>query len=569
MAGALALAATGIAAAESVDDILQRADRLKTADNDEFERLLGQLDAEPAALSTTQRDFVAYLHAWQLGYLGRYEDALAAFESFLARVSDPTLQARARISLVNVQVNATHYAEAYATLDALLASTSRIEDRTARFLSQTVAATLYGDAGQYDLALRYVERALAYDHGDRSMCIALTQKAATLVRSGELKAGDDSVSAGLAACERIGDALYANLIRAFQAQALVAAGRSGEALTLLRAHDAEMLATHSAAATSLFRALLARCLLLAGDLEQARQYALSAIENGIKQAYSKSVADAYAVLYEIAKRKGLLADALRYHEEYAAADKAYLSDTSARTLAYQMVNQQVLEKKREIEALNQKNELLLLQGEIARKAAETDRLYVLLLLLGLASIALWALRTKRSQVRFQKLSRRDGLTGIINRQCFMDDAKIQLRQHARGGRDVCLILIDLDNFKIINDTHGHIAGDGVLRQTVATCQQLMRPVDLFGRVGGEEFGVLLPDCPIEAAGQRAEQLRVAIASMPSGIDGVTVSASFGVTSTRESGYDLRQMLIHADSALYSAKRAGRNRVASAAGRAAA
>ena len=557
---ALLILGLGLAAAETPDELLQRADHLKTGNNSEFQGLLGQLDAEAPALTAAQRDFIDYLHAWQLGYLGRYEDALAAFQAFLARVSDPTLQARARISLINVQVNAAHYEDAYATLEALLASADKIEDRTARLLSQTVAATLYGDAGQYDLSLRYVDQALAFDRSDRSTCIALTTRAGTMARSGELRADDASAQAGLAACMRIDDVLYANLIRTYQAQALIANGRSNDALQLLQPHDAEILGTHSAAATSIFRSILARCHLLAGDLDKARELAVSAIDNGIKQAYSKPVADAYEVLYRAAKRQGRLQDALDYHEKYAAADRAYLSDTTAQTLAYQMVNQQVLDKKRQIDVLNERNQVLQLEGEVASKAAETESLYVASLIVGLVSIALWAYRTKRSQVKFQALSRRDGLTGIVNRQHFMDESKRALKYAAKSSRDVSLILIDLDHFKAVNDTRGHAAGDGVLKQTVATCQQFMRSIDLFGRLGGEEFGVLLPDCGLDIAGRRAEELRCAIAESVRVDPQMAVSASFGATSTRESGYDLRQMLIHADSALYQAKRAGRNRV---------
>jgi len=275
------------------------------------------------------------------------------------------------------------------------------------------------------------------------------------------------------------------------------------------------------------------------------------------------------VLYEVAKAEGDVKSALAFHEKYALADKGYLNDTTARSLAYQMVNQQVRDEKRQIDVLNEKNQVLRLQGEVASRAAESNRLYVILLILGLASIGFWAYRTKLAQVRFQKLSRRDGLTGIINRQHFMDEAKVLLRAGAKSGRDICLILIDLDDFKVVNDTHGHIAGDGVLRETVATCQQYMRPGDLFGRLGGEEFGVMLPECSLDVACQRAEELRVALAAtLAAGLDH-PVSASFGVASSLQSGYDLRQLLIHADSALYRAKRAGRNRVESAVARTAA
>ena len=563
-AAALLTCSFSLAATATPDEQLRRADQLKTANNSEFQSLLGQLDQQASALTPTQRDYIDYLRAWQLGYLGRYEDALSAFQTFLAHVKDPTLLARARISLVNVQVNATHYEDAYATLDSLLNAAGQIEDRTARFLSQTVAATLYGDAGQYDLALHYIDQALAFDRSDRSACIALAQKAATLAKSSALRADNADVQAGLDACARIGDVLYANIIRVYQAQALIEADRYADALRLLQAHDAEMLGTHSAAATSLFRALLARCHLLAGDLDKAREYALSAIDYGIKQSYSKSVADAYETLYEAAKQQGHYQNALDYHEKYATADKAYLNDTKARALAYQMVHQEVLDKKREVDALSAKNKVLELQGEVDAKASEARLLYIALLLSCLVIVGLWAYRTKRSQIKFQKLARRDGLTGIFNRQHFFETAQDALRYCAKSSREASLLVLDLDHFKSVNDTHGHAAGDAVLKRAVAACQARLRSIDLFGRLGGEEFAVLLPDCTQVTAAQRAEEMREAIAASRRTGDAaadVQITASFGVAATKVCGYNLPTLLANADNALYVAKNSGRNRVA--------
>ena len=262
----------------------------------------------------------------------------------------------------------------------------------------------------------------------------------------------------------------------------------------------------------------------------------------------------------VAQREGDYRAALDFHEKYTDADKRHISETTAQALAYQMVNQRVLDKKRLLVALNEKNQMLLLQQQVAEKSAESERLYILLLLLVIGFITLWTYRLKRSQERFARLARRDGLTGIVNREHFMEQAKAMLQACARSQRELCLILIDLDNFKSVNDNHGHVAGDGVLRQTVEMCQLHMRATDLFGRLGGEEFGVMLEDCTLEAAHQRAEELREAIESFARAGVEVTVTASFGVATVRLSGYELRQMLIHADSALYRAKRGGRNRV---------
>jgi diguanylate cyclase (GGDEF)-like protein len=254
--------------------------------------------------------------------------------------------------------------------------------------------------------------------------------------------------------------------------------------------------------------------------------------------------------------------ALAYHEKFATADKGYLNDASARALAFQMVKHQVQAKKLQIDALNKKNQVLQLQQAVSAKDVETGRLWLALLLAVLVSIALWAYRTKRSEQRFMTLAQRDGLTGIFNRQHFIEASEQSLDYGAKSVRDASVIVIDLDHFKQINDEHGHAAGDLVLKRVVAACRAHLRSVDVFGRLGGEEFGILMPDCVPERAADQAEQMRLAVAALCDFEEGpdFPVFASFGISAARWSGYNLRQLLAHADSALYQAKRAGRNRV---------
>ena len=124
-------------------------------------------------------------------------------------------------------------------------------------------------------------------------------------------------------------------------------------------------------------------------------------------------------------------------------------------------------------------------------------------------------------------------------------------------------MIDLDHFKRINDENGHAAGDAALKQAVAACSAQLRSVDVHGRLGGEEFGILLPECDLDCATACAERIRVAVAasstSRSSGT--ITVTASLGVSDVRRAGYDLKSLMQQADEALYRAKDAGRNRVA--------
>ncbi|HET7062963.1 MAG TPA: GGDEF domain-containing protein [Rudaea sp.] len=561
----VALALSGESGAQTpdgVDDLLKHADDIKTSNNSEFMQIVQGLDRESSRFSGVQHAWLDYLKAWQLGYTGDFEAAVPALKAVISETADPTLRVRAQISLINDQAFTSHYDEAYAGLSDLLEMQPHVADKNARMLVFAVAALLYNEAGQYDLALNYAERWRAEDDAGTAQCRAVYLMLDAQFRSGKLSLDDPRIQGTIDGCTTVGDVLSANIVRTFVANIEIAKGRVKDAIKLIRANDADVQRTHSARISSEFHSILARAYLLTGDVALAKQYALSAVQKSIKKESSKPLVDALGVLYKVAQLEGEYKSALEYHERYAAADKGYLGDTGARALAYEMVKQQVLDKKLQIEALKGSNRVLQLEKEVAAKSEETERLYVLLLASVLGFIVLWGYRTKRSQLRFQKLSRRDGLTGILNRQHFMDEAKAILEECRNSGREICLILIDLDNFKAVNDSHGHVAGDGVLQCTTAVLQVNMRAMDIFGRVGGEEFGVLLPDCVLENARQRAEDLRLTIGRMDRAETSIDfdVSASFGVASGREAGYDLRQMLIHADSALYLAKRNGRNRV---------
>src|SRR5690606_2136185 len=160
------------------------------------------------------------------------------------------------------------------------------------------------------------------------------------------------------------------------------------------------------------------------------------------------------------------------------------------------------------------------------------------------------------------LAEMDSLTGVCNRRHFLQQAEHCLDQFARSGDTVALVMFDLDHFKLINDNYGHVTGDWVLEKVAGACRPLGRRVDLFGRLGGEEFAILLPGCDAVAAARVAEQCRIKIAAIDtteSG-QGFSLAASFGVTDTVLSGYVMGRMLSHADQALYRAKHGGRNLV---------
>lgn len=542
--------------------LLMRADHIKGSNQAEFVALMQQLDATAGKLSPEQQLHFRYLKAWQTTYRGNYESAISQLNAIIAESKDTTLRFRAGATLVNLMGIGSHYTEAFAQLNPVLDQLPLVTDKEARIQGLSAAMQLYIEGGQYDLAVTYADKLLAEDQSPEGVCKANFYKLYALYGNGKLQTVDQRFQDSIDACVKAGELLYANGIRIFVAGVEIHRGELAAAINLLQKHYDEVQRTHYGRIISQFDASLAQAYWQQGDTALAEKFALDAVNTSFKGEYTEPLTAAYQLLYLIAKKNGDADGALAYHEKYMAADKGYLSSVSAKALAYETVNQQVIEKKLQIEKLNKQNQILKLQEALGNKAIETSRLYIVVLLMVLALIAFLAYRIKRSQLRFMKLSRRDGLTGIYNRQHFVSVAEQQLQSCMRLTHEASLVLIDLDHFKTVNDTHGHAVGDHVLRRTVAVCQSHLRSTDIFGRLGGEEFGILLPECNLEQIIERAEQIRQAIetASFDEETPGIVISASFGIAVTVRSGYQLRDLLVAADDALYRAKREGRNRV---------
>lgn len=161
-----------------------------------------------------------------------------------------------------------------------------------------------------------------------------------------------------------------------------------------------------------------------------------------------------------------------------------------------------------------------------------------------------------------QLATLDPLTGLSNRRHFLELFGRELQRAQRHRRPLSLLIVDLDHFKDINDSHGHVVGDGVLEQVASALQSAARGEAIAARIGGEEFAIALPEHDLEASAAVAESLRAAIAALPLQLGEVvrTVTVSIGVAAWRPGMSRVGDMLGAADQALYGAKEAGRNRV---------
>jgi diguanylate cyclase (GGDEF)-like protein len=160
------------------------------------------------------------------------------------------------------------------------------------------------------------------------------------------------------------------------------------------------------------------------------------------------------------------------------------------------------------------------------------------------------------------LSETDELTGLFNTRGFAIAANRLFGQALRYGRPASVLMVDSDHLKTVNDTHGHDAGNQLLRQLANAMQAELRATDVPARYGGDEFIVLLPETPPKGALDVAERIRNAIGARPLAIDGqqIVATVSIGIACYPEDGRTLDMLASRADRALYQAKQEGRNKV---------
>ena len=180
----------------------------------------------------------------------------------------------------------------------------------------------------------------------------------------------------------------------------------------------------------------------------------------------------------------------------------------------------------------------------------------------LLSVLLVSLSKERLELDQRTKAQTDPLTGALNRRAFVSRGARLLRRHAHERAPLCLLFLDLDHFKSLNDRFGHSGGDDVLTSFVNLVTVCIRPTDFLFRIGGEEFCCLLPYTTTEQAHRVAERIRHQFEMTMVEVAGTLVkaTASLGIASTDAFGYELDTLMRRADMAVYAAKRAGRNRV---------
>jgi diguanylate cyclase (GGDEF)-like protein len=541
---------------------LAQADAIRTSDHPRFVESLAGFHRDAAAMTPGEKEYVRFFDGWEANYEGRYPEAETVLRDIMAHADDDALAARATAMLMNNLTNQGKYAEAYAMATRAADTLPSVTDPVARFVLLANLSQMLTFAGEPELGLKYADMMQQATPAGQSLCQAVVQKVIALEGARQLTSQSPELQKAIDTCNADGQSLFANAAVLILVDRLFDEQKLADALAVIRRITPAIEASRYFQHVNDLKSARARIFEKMGNAAEARKAATEVVAMAHPGDTNEALRFAYRVLYAIEKAQGHRALALDYYEHYVVQDQGYLRDANVRNAAYEAANQHFRAEKLETEGLSKENRILRLQQALDAKAVETSRLYIVVMFLVLLSIIFWMVRIKRSQLRFKWLSSCDGLTGIFNHQHFMSESARVLQVLEKRSGDGCLVFLDLDHFKQVNDTHGHALGDAVLKHAVAICKGQLRNADLLGRLGGEEFGMLLMDTPRLQGSVVAERIRLALAASPLVVDDLVISfsASIGLASTDSAGYDLQRLCRASDAALYQAKHMGRNRV---------
>ncbi|WP_237157916.1 GGDEF domain-containing protein [Shewanella psychrophila] len=495
-------------------------------------------------------------------YKGQFDDGILLFLKIADSDASSLLKIRANISLVNIYAISKKWTKGLSSLSKTIELIPSIESQEIRQLAIASAVLFYNQLGQYELGLSFANKLLHEPIEGRTLCVAHNLKLESQFELGLLKEGDPQILEGIEACQQSNEVVMESAIYSYLAELHLKNTNPQKAILALEENLQAIEQSRYAPIVALYYSLLAKSYFQIESDAIAEDYAQKTIQQTKNIANSKPEVSSYKVLYQIAESRGEHQQALEYHKKYAEADRAYLDDIKTKHLAFQLAEHQTTEQKSRIELLDKQNNLLTIEQKLSAIKAENNRLFIAMLIAIITLLVFWAYKSWMTQKRLKQLAEYDALTGILNRGHFTQVAQSALKYCANTDMYLSCILFDLDKFKNINDSYGHACGDWVLKKVAKVCQAQGRKNDIFARLGGEEFCIVLPSCDLVTATKLAEEYRKVIERIDSADSGFdfTVSASFGVTDTLRSGHALEKLIADADEAMYESKHNGRNRI---------
>ncbi len=546
---------------EDISTKLILADKHRISDPTLFKELLFELREQPN-ITTEQEYYLDLLFSYHLTFIGKYKIAESKLNNIIYSNANNLIKFRANYALIYISMPKRDWLGGlkYLTKNISLLPTIDNNEHYQNGLVTTII--FYNKIRQYKLALSYINKLKDQPLTKINSCLLKQLSLETKFNLNKLISDDGLIDDAIETCEQVKFDIATNIIIILKAKLYLNDKTPDRALSTLLPFIVNTNNTHYPMLIAEMNNVIAKAYWQINDIDNAQIYATKALTINKGMTNILQGVETYFLLYQIAKKQQDLSLALRYFEQYSEIEKRHLEGEKAKHLAFQLAEHNSFAQESQIKLLNEKNNALAAEQALAKTQAANRKLVILLLGVVILAFTFIGIRFSRSHKRVKELAEYDPLTGIFNRGHFTHVTNSALKYCKNAQQDLSVIMFDLDHFKKVNDSFGHACGDWALKETIKVCQNIGRKNDIFARLGGEEFCLVLTSCTIDVAMLRAEACRAAIEEIITEESNCefSITASFGVTDLKRSGFTLDKLLADADMAAYASKNAGRNRV---------
>ena len=541
--------------ANAENTVLAEIDAKRMSDPSSARASLSEIDMQ--SLSDEEKLHYRYLESYFFAFSHGIPESLVRFEALIKEAGGSHIEDRLMVTMLSLTAYSGEWAQSFTLAEKL---ESRLDGMTEQDRMNAILGLIsfYQRVDQFDMAMYYISTLLSSDNiseSDRCYAVTLKMQIEQEINDGSLNqpALENAIAVCAAAQHKLFHAINHNtLLRHLVKIEDVYKAKQIARKTGALIEELDLDFTHLKSSFTVGKAQLA---LLEEDWDNAKALASEALSIDTGGQYESGRIESLEVLIGAEKATGNYEAAVRYLEEKLALRKEFHSREIAQSLARQEARFKIAEAESAMALLDKENKLAEVREE---------QLYLALSLVSLllAGLIFWSYRSRKVQIKLRELARKDSLTGIFNRGYFEERSKRLLSKAQQQNTFVSMTLLDLDHFKQINDTYGHQIGDWVLREVVRALSDTCDDTMTLGRLGGEEFGIVITDCNAERALAVAEACRAAIENISSQPTGhrFTLTASFGVADTSQAGYHFENLSSACDLALYQSKQYGRNRV---------
>lgn len=548
-----------------ITDEILRLEALRLVDPNSFNIGLNNLGAEQTNMSVYQYCHYSFLRAYQSAFRGESEAAIVAMKKLIPNCDDLRVKIRLNALVANISVIGGDYEKSSNHIDLSIQDAEQTTDLTSKALAYSAAVIVYNLLDQPELGVKYSE--LLYDlvPTEKNLCHLHYSSNVHHLDSNEPPIDFTKIKTMSEQCIKSGNLLYGQFLILDNIKWKLIKGQLDQAS--MRQIKNTLNSLNAAAFNSpyknlqaIFAAVKAKFYWIEGDGAEAKRFALESIKLNQNLGNTEQLIMALEVLEKISSSRSNYLASYQYLTQKNKAEMNMYDESQAKQRAYMTVKHSNLAKVFEIEQLNRQKEVLELEKKLAKQEANNQRLLILLILTILGMLLLWTMKIKRRHDYFKDVSEIDHLTKVLTRKAFEEQINTVLSNTKSKNIAVFVAIMDLDFFKAVNDNHGHLIGDWVLKNVIYTCKELVEERMFIGRLGGEEFGIVMLGVDMGTMYQKVEAMRLAIEKLDTSASGVNlqVTASFGISNSLESGYDPAMLLTHADLALFKAKNKGRN-----------